>query len=54
MESESTKTAVPEESAEPASEGRYEPPTIRELGSLRDLVAANGNTIPDGHGLGPG
>jgi len=53
MESESTKTAVPEESAKPASEARYEPPTIRELGSLRDLVASGGNTSPDGHGLGP-
>lgn len=40
---------------ERAHEGdsRYEPPTIRELGSLRDLVASGGNTIPDAMTLGP-
>jgi hypothetical protein len=39
---------------EPDNQASYEPPTIRDLGSLRDLVAAAGNTIDDGHGLGPG
>jgi len=32
----------------------YEPPSLLDLGSLRDLVADSGNTVADADGFRPG
>jgi hypothetical protein len=52
MESTSDDSALPVRGGEPENQGSYEPPTIRDLGSLRDLVASGGSTTPDSHDNG--
>ena len=54
METDSDKLATPEKGTRPTQPEAYEPPSLRDLGSLRDLVASGGNTVMDGHSLRPG
>lgn len=52
MEPKSERSERAERGSELDNCGSYEPPTIRDLGSLRDLVASNGGSVMDSHGNG--
>lgn len=53
MELDADHKAVAEDRGDERAEA-YEPPSLTDLGSLRDLVAAGGNTVPDADEARPG